>query len=558
MDVVHDDFEEGCGYRGGECVVKNPLEQFVSVEERADGTYVKVSRSERDALQLDAVLRSMDNSIVMNFDPEKFKDVFTRARGVFEKIGPLFEYYDTEFDSYLSVTITNQRAAVKIPESLILKGKRPNDRQMLFFLKRKGVVHGIDMPALMQMLTGTVYDRYVDIAFATPPENGTDAQIDMKIKVSPDTKPKTRRDGSVDYRSIQTFTSVAKGELIAVKIPATSGRPGTTVTGEMIPSQSGNDTHLPNGRNTEVSADGMCLTASSTGIIFLESGVVNVVELLHINSDVDFSVGNIKYSGDVLISGSVMPGFVVEAEGSIQVKGGVESAKIISRNGNVVVDKGIMGKGDTFITAKKGISVAFAQDASFTTEGTVTLEKYLLHCTVICETFEGSNPQCSVIGGEIKAAKSIVLKCCGSEKEVPTRMVIYDKNKHLLDGKLTELAELRGKLTGEMAGVEKQLRTKAALLKKAGENVSDRNRDEIKKWVDTYNEMKKKITFVDTKVQELERAKDNPTDQNGFISVIDKCFVGSEVVLYENAQHIKHTLVGKRFVMKNKTIVIEG
>lgn len=538
--------------------MKNPLEQFVSVEDRADGTYVKINRSDRDALQLDVIARVMAGSIVMNFEQERFTDVFTRARGAFEKIGPVFEYYDEELDNYLSVTISSQRAAIKIPESLILKGKRPTERHLLFFLKRKGVVSGIKMGSVMQILTGAVYDQYLDVAFATPAIDGTDAKVDLKIKISPDTKPKSRSDGSVDYRNIQTFTSVSKGDVLAVKIPPTSGTAGVTVTGELIPSQSGKDVSLPNGRNTEISSDGILLTATTTGIILYENSQIHVVELLHVGSDVDFSVGNIKYNGDVLISGSVMPGFVVEAEGSIQIKGGVESAKLISRNGSIIVDKGIMGKGDTFITAKKGITVSFAQDASFSCEETLTLEKYLLHCTVDCSLFEGGAPQANVIGGEIRAAKGVVLRLCGSEKEVPTKIVIYDKYKHLIVGKLKELVELRDKLVNELAPIEKQLRTKAALLKKAGDNVSDRNRDEIKKWVDTYNAVKKKIAFVDEKMKGLTQASENPSEQGGYVSIVDKCYPGTELILYDSNQSIKHVVSAKRFVVKNKMIVTEG
>ena len=59
-----------------------------------------------------------------------------------------------------------------------------------------------------------------------------------------------RSDGSVDYRSIQTFTSVSKGDLLAVKYPPSLGKPGVTITGEPIPPESGKDVPLPNGRNT--------------------------------------------------------------------------------------------------------------------------------------------------------------------------------------------------------------------------------------------------------------------------------------------------------------------
>jgi hypothetical protein len=538
--------------------VKNPLEQFVGVEDRGDGTYAKVTRTDRDTLNLDTILRTMANSIVMNFNAGQFKDVFTRARGVFEKIGPVFEYYDEELDNYLSVNVTAQKASAKLPESLVIKGKRPNDRQMLFFLKRKGIVNGIDMRAIAQLLNGSAYDKYIDIAFATPPINGSDAQTQLLVPISPGIKPEIKSDGSVDYRSIQTFTPVTKGELLITKIPPGTGRPGISVTGDPIPAHPGKDIKLMGGKNTEISADGMQLRSSATGIIFYENTLLSIVELLHIGGDVDFSVGNIKYTGDILISGSVKPGFVVETDGSIQIKGSVESAKIISRLGSVIIDNGIMGKGDTFITAKNGITISFAQDTQLSTMGKIILEKYLLHCKVTCNSFEGSGPQSCIIGGEIKASTSIIIRTCGSDKDVPTKIIVYDRNKSLIVEKCKELNDLRDKLTTDMQPVEKQLRTKAALLKKVGDGASDRQRDEIKKWIDAYNAIKKKITYVESKITELSQINTETSDQSGFIYISDKCYPGTEIVLYDVSLPIKSILTGKRFLMRNKSVIIEG
>ena len=103
--------------------------------------------------------------------------------------------------------------------------------------------------------------------------------------------------------------------------------------------------------------------------MFFENSLLTVAELLHVNKDVDFSVGNIKYTGDVLIGGSVRPGFSIEAEGSIHIKGEVESATVTSRAGQVTIDKGVVGKGDTNISAKQGVTISFAQDAHLHTEG---------------------------------------------------------------------------------------------------------------------------------------------------------------------------------------------
>ncbi len=538
--------------------MKNPLEQFVPVEDRADGVYVKIDRATRDAIKVEVIFSAMKNSTVMNYDSAKFMDVFTRARGAFEKIGPVFEYYDTELDANASVSITMQKASLKIAENYLLRGKKLTLPQLQFCLKRKGVVHGVSTEALNRICIESIHDKYVDVAFATPPENGTDGRIEYKKDISPEIKPQQRSDGSVDYRNIQTFTSVAKGELLAVKYPPAPGKPGTTVTGDPIPANAGKDILLPQGKNTEISADGTQLLASATGIIYFESAVLVVAELLNINHDVDFSVGNIKYTGDVLIGGSVKPGFCVEAEGSIQIKGEVESANVISRAGRVIIDKGVMGKDDTTIIGKKGIVCNFAQEAVFKTEGPMEFTRYLLHCKVDCDTLSGTSHESGIIGGEIRARKSITARSVGSDNGVPTSVCIYDKNKGLILEKIKELTALHEKLAAELEPIERQLKSKAALMKRMGDNITDRGREEVKKWVDAYNGMKKKIDFVAGKIQELRKASENQGDRTGFIHVQDKCFPGTSVVLYDVPYNVKTITVNKRFKLLNQSVTLEG
>ncbi len=48
-------------------------------------------------------------------------------------------------------------------------------------------------------------------------------------------KPKVREDGTVDYREIETIATVGEGDLIAVVHPPQQGKPGLTVTNEVIP-----------------------------------------------------------------------------------------------------------------------------------------------------------------------------------------------------------------------------------------------------------------------------------------------------------------------------------
>lgn len=538
--------------------MKNPLEQFFTCEDRADGMYLKVNRMERDSVRMDVVYKTLQNSLVMNYDIEKIKDVVQRARGGFEKAGSFFEYYDEDIENYLQISITPIKASIKVSKNCVLKGKHLTQSLLMYFLKRKGIRHGIKAGVVAEMVTQSQCELFVDVAESTPAVDGTDAKIEFKIQVSPEIKPQVLKDGSVDYRSIQTFTPVSKGEILAIKHPPGIGIPGTTVTGETIAPARGNDLPLPNGRNTKVTADGMQLIACVTGILFYEGTQLTIGELLHIGGNVDFSSGNVKYTGDVLISGDVMSGFSVEAEGSIQIKGEVESAKILSRNGRVIIDKGIMGKGETIISAKEGITVNFAQDTTLQTDGTVVVDKYLLHCNVRCESLNGQGAQSSIIGGIVKAEKFILIHNCGSDKGVATQISMYDKQKAITGLKVEELVELQKKLSAELEPIERQLRTKAALMKRSGTEITVRQRDEVKKWVDAFNNVNKKIKYVQTKVEALKQEYENPGDQGGFMQVLGNIFPGTTLDFYGIRLPIITVKTNEKFIVKDQTIVIEG
>jgi len=116
-------------------------------------------------------------------------------------------------------------------------------------------------------------------------------------------KPKEEQSGKVDYRNIQSIVQVGAGQVIARKEPPGEGVAGIDVTGKKVPAKPGADITIKPGKNTIVSDDGKFLKAEKSGYIYKQGEIVNVGEQLTIKNDVDFSVGNIKYSGDVEICG---------------------------------------------------------------------------------------------------------------------------------------------------------------------------------------------------------------------------------------------------------------
>lgn len=538
--------------------MENPLKQFFPVEERPDGVYIKVGRDIRDRIALPAVQTALQSAMILNADIDKIKDVVSRARGGFEKIAPPFEYYDIDFDRYVNVAVSSLKASVTVSSSCVADGKRPTERSLSHCLGRKGIRFGLLPEAISQIVKQSVFDRELVVAQGLEPVKGDKAQIKYEIDIKPNSKPRILPDGSVDFRDIQTFTQVAQGQIIAKKIPPTQGKKGMTVGGDEMLTSAGEDIVLKEGKNIAVSDDGQYLVVTKSGIIFEEGGMLNIKETLTLSKDVDYSIGNIKFTGAITINGNVQPGFVVESEDDIVIKGQVEGATIKSRNGTVKIDHGIIGKGNTVIFGKKGVHISFAQDASIATDGTLVIDKYCMHCICVCARFEMTKTGSGFIGGSIKAFEHIEAFSTGNEKDIVTKLVLTDKERSALEEKHRELTQLQQKVNDELQVAKRQLAGKAAIFKKAGDGITDRHKEELKKWIDQHNALNMKFEYVTKKLTEVNTLLEKPVDTNGYIFISGDLFPGTQLELYGQTRVIKEKTGNKRFVTRATGIETEG
>ncbi|MBD3315681.1 MAG: DUF342 domain-containing protein [Chitinivibrionales bacterium] len=539
--------------------MQNPLAKFVGVEDREDGVYIKVTRKQRDTITVHELIRALQAALVTNFDLRKIEEVVKRARGGFERIGPPFEYYNTALDEYVQVRTEPQAASMQFSSLALTQGIRPTKSSLLFCLHRKGVKYGIVREAVDAFVAEPTYDTEIEIAKGMPPQDGHDGATEILVRISPDARPSIGANGKVDFRSIRSFTAVTKGQPLVRKSPPEEGEPGITVTGEEIPAKAGKEVELPQGKNTEISEDGLVLLASTTGVVYEENDRLHIGELLQIEGDVDYKVGNIKYSGDVFIKGSVKPGFTVESEGDIYIGGEIESARVVSRNGTVDVGRGVIGKNDTHISGKVGVRVGFAQEAVIISEGTVTIDKHCLHCTITCHALETSQSDSSIVGGEVRAYGYLAVANLGNEGAVHTKVVLVNKQKLQAQEKINELRELKAKMQKGMQPLAKDLRSKSAIIKKAGAAVGDRHRLELKKLVEEYNVQGKKVEYVENKITELEQMLDSDMGTDGYVKVIRDIHPGTEIDLYGVAQRgIKAKMTAKVFRAEAGSIQTEG
>jgi len=538
--------------------VDNPLKKFFPVEERADGSYIKVTREVRDALHIEDVAVALEQSFVTNADVAKIKDVVSRARGGFEKIGVSFEYYNADLDKFVDINFSPLLASMRMNSAVVTNGIKISEASLLYCLKRKGIVHGIKHNAVKDVVVSKLFDKDIEIAVGKPAENGADAKLIYEIDLDKAIKPQEDDKGKVDFRNINSIAQVASGQSIAHKEPPGKGVAGIDVNGKEIPPVPGNDIIVRGGKNTVVSEDGKILKATASGYIYKQDDVVNVSEQLSIKNDVDFSVGNIKFTGDIQIQGNVLPGFTIETGGNIAINGEVESAKIISRNGSVHFGKGIVGKNDMLVTAKQDVNLVFAQASTITAENEIVIDKFCMHCALSGNVVKGTHPHSAIIGGTCMAFSHIETGTVGNDKGIETRLQLFDKEEHALIEKITQLETLEQKLQTELDPINKQLHTKAAIFKQAGAHITARQAEEMKKWIDAHNQLAAKVKFVQDKIKGLKEDLKKPRDRKGYIKISGDIFPGTELNLYGITKLIKEKMSNKLFRVHEGAVGTEG
>jgi uncharacterized protein (DUF342 family) len=141
-----------------------------------------------------------------------------------------------------------------------------------------------------------------------------------------------------------------------------------------------------------------------------------------VNSDVDYRTGNIRFNGNVLITGSVTKGFAVDADGDVVVLKNVEPSRIKAGR-DLIVKGGILGsgKGGSLAEAGRHVSVGYAENAWMEAQGDIRIENFSVQSFLYgCGRIVLDKHRGSLIGGEAVASQGLEAKSIGSPVGVKT------------------------------------------------------------------------------------------------------------------------------------------
>lgn len=351
---------------------------------------------------------------------------------------PVFKNdYVPPVDSVVYVTIASNCSEAYItvdpPEH---GGKDITFEAVMQELKNQKVCYGLNMEEIHRIADNHIYNERALIAEWTPAVNGIDGTItyhfDKQVRIA----PVEDENGFVDYKNLGLIRIVHAGDVIADITHPTEGESGTDVKGQLLRQIPGKKASFTVGTNTELNEDETQIIVAADGNITFKGGAFVVDEVVTIQGDVDASVGNISFVGDVVVKGEVMEGFKISSNGNIIVSGNVNGATLES-DGDIVIKKGCI---NSKVVAHGSVSINFCEHSDIRCDGDLSSTNFVI-CNVYCGSLSVKGTHGGLMGGSYTSLSSVEVSNIGTKNYTPTVLTVGD-NALLAEEKNTLMNEI--------------------------------------------------------------------------------------------------------------------
>ncbi|MFH1743769.1 MAG: FapA family protein [bacterium] len=396
------------------------------------------------------------------------------------------------------------------------------------YVMSEGIVYGIDEQAIKNLFEKNVFNKSVVVAKGTPSKNGEDGTVRHHVNLECLAgRPKVLQTGGVNHRELGLFEAVDAGKLLAERIPPTEGVPGRDVYGNEIAATDGKEAKLSGGKNTSLSEDGNQLTASIEGCLTGTRDKLEVIPSLSISGDVNYKTGNISSNVAVVISGGILPDFVVQANEDVNITGLVDSARIMA-GGRIAINAGIQGGGKAQLIAEKEIIARFVNEATLKAKGDIIIQGPVTHCNIETEgqlIVEGKNA--TILGGKIYANQGVTADTIGSEMGIKT-YVRAGPQLQETNEKITAMELQRKSLVPNIAKLEQLLHALAQAKEKLGSLPPDKQAIAAKVQK-TFKDLKIQLQGIDEELQKLAAERERQMSVQRTINVKGYTYPGTQI-----------------------------
>ncbi len=284
-----------------------------------------------------------------------------------------------------------------------LEGEQPGAKAVLSFLESQGVIFGLaDKEEIHTFLQSSPDSgQRFRIAQGTPMEESRDASIEYLFQDQFLTSGKKNEDGSMDFKDRGKVPQMNPGDAMAKKHQVTLGQNGVNIFGEDIPTQDAKDVDQLTGNGVSLSEDKLTVYAAEKGFPKKDlTGCVSVVQEYYIRGDVDYRTGHIEFDGDIIVSGTIKPGFKVicNTVTADAIEGGH-----LTCEGNVIVAKGIVG---ARIFSRGGLAASFVHQSDITCMGNINVTREIIDSKIhLNGAYLGENSR--ILSSDVTAREGI-------------------------------------------------------------------------------------------------------------------------------------------------------
>jgi len=518
-----------------------------------DGVFLKVTRpvgKGRRANEQQA-LDAIRDRHVTEFDKSLVAKVVRRADEEYVRVGD-FEYRPAN-DAIMNVDISGDE--MKAYMEVAPPGPGGTDmslENMMTVLQNHGVYHGIKEDVLRAFEDFPDYNTSVLVAEGTPARNGDDARIDYNFNTRRNIPVLKEKDGRVDFKELNLVENVVAGQILARKIPAGDGEPGTTVTGREIPAREGRDTSIEVGKNVKLAEDGLTALSEINGQVFLTGRKIIVEPIYTVNGDVNLHTGNVLFLGTVIVKGNVEDGFSVKAAGNIEVLGNVGNC-VIDAEGDVIVHQGILGKTRGKVRTSSSVFAKFIEHAHIEAGDAVVAGEGIIHSFVdankriICQ-----GRRASIVGGRLRAAEEINAKHLGSVAGSETILEVgYDpKSKE----RMVQIENVIAERMKEIEELELNIKT-LNNIKKTQKKLPEEKEQYLQELQEKRASCEKEIDEGNREMEEIRYRLDS-IKLEGKVSASDKVFPGVKVFIREANLEVRNEFKAVTFIQEKGNIKV--
>lgn len=230
-------------------------------------------------------------------------------------------------------------------------------------------------------------------------------------------------DEVTDFRSQSAFIFVYRGQEIANLILPTDGIDGQDVFGSPIAAKAGRPCTTELGDGLEVD-DLQIVRASVDGVLRHTALRIFVDETLKIQESVDYSTGNIDFTGDVEVGDQVRDCFIVDSGGSIKIRGLVEAATIRAQK-ELNLSGGMAGREKGEFFAGGGLHARYIDRSKGVVHLRCVIEKEMNSCDLTVYG-EVDSPNAAMRGGRCSATMGMTIGILGGAGGIATEVYIGD------------------------------------------------------------------------------------------------------------------------------------